>query len=101
MRKVFACAVCVQLLAASVCLAQDSGKQRAFTQLIADGYEIKAVTLSPAEEGRAKTNHLLVTLQKDKSVAVCTFAPPDWESMTDAALAEPKSCDVRQFTPSG
>ncbi|WP_431554989.1 hypothetical protein [Methyloceanibacter sp.] len=78
-----------------MCLAQGSEKQRPFPQLIADGYEIKAVTLNPAEEGRGKTNHVLVTLQKDKSVAVCTFAPPDWENMTDAALADPKSCDVR------
>jgi hypothetical protein len=101
-RKAFAYAVSAQLLAsASVCLAQDSEKQRAFTQLITDGYEIKAVTLSPAEEGRAKTNHILVTLQKDKSVAVCTFAPPDWENMADAALANAQLCDVRQYAPSG
>jgi hypothetical protein len=96
MRKALVCALSVQLLAgASVCFAEDSQKQRPFPQLIAGGYEIKAVTLSPAEEGRGKTNHVLVTLQKDKSVAVCTFAPPDWENLTDAPLADPKSCDVR------
>ena len=96
MRKAFAYAVCVQLLAASVCLAEDSGKQRPFNQLIADGYEIKAVTLNPiVQETGGTTNHLLVTLQKDKSVAVCTFAPNQWEGLIDSVLAESKWCDVR------
>ena len=96
MRKAFAYAVCVQLLAASACLAQDSEKQRPFNQLIADGYEIKAVTINPiAPETGGTTNHLLVTLQKDKSVAVCSFPPPNWENMTDSTLADPKLCDVR------
>jgi hypothetical protein len=96
MRKAFAYAVCVQLLAASVCLAQDSEKQRAFNQLITDGYEIKAVTINPiVQETGGTTNHLLVTLQKDKSVAVCTFAPNQWEGLIDSVLAESKWCDVR------
>jgi hypothetical protein len=96
MRKAFACAVCVQLLATSVCLAQDSEKQRPFTQLIADGYEIKAVTLNPdMQTSDGAVNHMLVTLQKDKSVAVCTFAPHQWEGMIDSILAEAKWCDVR------
>jgi hypothetical protein len=96
MRKAFACAVCVQLLAASACLAQDGEKQRPFNQLIADGYEIKAVTINPiAQETGGTTNHLLVTLQKDKSVAVCTFAPNQWEGLIDSVLAESKWCDVR------
>lgn len=74
MRKAFACAVSVQLIAsASVCLAQDNEKQRPFNQLIADGYEIKAVTLNPiVQETGGTTNHLLVTLQKDSR---SPFAP--------------------------
>lgn len=97
MRKALACAVSVQLLAsASVCLAQDSDKQRPFTQLIADGYEIKAVTLFPAVKTSAGTSdHVVVTLQKEKSVAVCTFAPNQWEGLVDSRLAEAKWCDVR------
>ena len=97
MHKVLAFALSVQLVAsASVCLAQDGEKQRAFTELVADGYEIKAVTINPiVQETGGATNHLLVTLQKDKSVAVCTFAPNQWEGLIDSALAEPKWCDVR------
>lgn len=96
MRKAFAYAVCVQLLATSVCLAQDGEKQRPFTQLIADGYEIKAVTLFPAVKTSAGTSdHVVVTLQKDKSVAVCTFAPNQWEGLFDSVLAESRWCDVR------
>jgi len=75
--------------------AEKSEKQRPFAQLIADGYEINAVTLGLAEAGRWKNNHILVTLKKDKSVAVCSFPPPNWENMTDSTLADPKLCDVR------
>jgi hypothetical protein len=97
MRKALVCAVSVQLLAsAQACLAEDGQKQRAFTQLIADGYEIKAVTLNPTvQETGGTVNHMLVTLQKDRSVAVCTFAPHQWEGMIDSVLAESKWCDVR------
>jgi hypothetical protein len=97
MRTALACAASLQLLAlAPACLAEDGDKQRPFTQLIADGYEIKAVTLNPAvQEGGPTANHIVVTLQKDKSVAVCTFAPGQWEALTDSVLAEAKWCDVR------
>ena len=36
-----------------------------------------------------------VTLQKEKSVAVCYFAAPNWISLATAALDDSKRCDVR------
>src|SRR4029078_12265708 len=51
--------------------AEKSEKQRPFAQLIADGYEINAVTLGLAEAGRWKNKHILVTLKKDKVVHTC------------------------------
>ena len=37
----------------------------------------------------------LVTLQKDKSVAVCYFSAANWINLSPATLEDAKRCDVR------
>jgi len=36
-----------------------------------------------------------VTLQKEKSVAVCYFAAGNWINLSNQFLDNPKSCDAR------
>ena len=47
--------------------------------------------------GEATENReiFLVTLQKDKSVAVCYFAAANWINLSPATLEDSKRCDVR------
>ena len=60
----------------------------------ATGYEIKSVTFA---RGEATENReiFLVTLQKDKLVAVCYFAAANWINLSPATLEDSKRCDVR------
>ena len=37
----------------------------------------------------------VVTLQKERSVAVCYFAAPNWISLSPTTLDDSKRCDVR------
>jgi hypothetical protein len=37
----------------------------------------------------------VVTLQKEKSVAVCYFAAANWINLSPASLEDSKRCDVR------
>jgi hypothetical protein len=37
----------------------------------------------------------VVTLQKEKSVAVCYFAAANWISLSSSVLEDSKRCDVR------
>ena len=37
----------------------------------------------------------MVTLQKEKSVAVCYFAAANWINLSTGALEDSKRCDVR------
>ena len=48
-------------------------------------------------KGEATDNRevFVVTLQKDKSVAVCFFAAASWISLSPQALDDGKRCDVR------
>jgi hypothetical protein len=69
-------------------------EQQSFKSIIGKGYEIKSVTFA---KGDATENReaVLVTLQKDKSVAVCYFAAPNWISLSTPTLDDPRRCDVR------
>ncbi len=85
-------AVAVSAIAAArQCLAQE---QQSFKTIIGKGYEIKSVTFA---RGEATENReiFLVTLQKDKSVAVCYFAAANWINLSPATLEDSKRCDVR------
>jgi hypothetical protein len=58
------------------------------------GYEIKTVTFA---RGEATDNReiFVVTLLKEKSVAVCYFAAANWINFTPTSLDDSKRCDVR------
>ena len=69
-------------------------EQQSFKTVIGKGYDIKSVTFA---KGEATDNRevFVVTLQKDKSVAVCFFAAASWISLSPQALDDGKRCDVR------
>ena len=72
-------------------LAQE---QQAFKALIGRGFEIKSVTFAKGEAtGDRET--FVVTLQREKSIAVCYFAATSWINLSNNALDDPKRCDVR------
>ena len=78
-------------LRAGRALAQD---QQSFKTIIGKGYEIKSVTFA---RGEATENReiFVVTLQREKSVAVCYFAAVNWINLSHATLEDSKRCDVR------
>jgi hypothetical protein len=91
-RTLFAFAVALLGTAlASAAMAQD---QQSFKTILGKGYEIKSVTFA---RGEATDNReiFVVTLQKEKSVAVCYFAAANWINLSPAALEDSKRCDVR------
>ena len=69
-------------------------EQQSFKTLMGKGYEIKAVTFA---RGEATDNRevFVITLQKEKSVAVCYFAAPNWISLSAPILDDGRRCDVR------
>ena len=92
MNKSFALALgLVCLLQAPDCGAQE---QQSFKTLVGKGFEIKSVTFA---RGESTDNReiFVVTLQKEKSVAVCYFAAPNWINLSSATLEDSKRCDVR------
>jgi hypothetical protein len=92
MKKTFAFALAAVWAAwASHCGAQE---QQSFKTLIGKGFEIKGVTFA---RGESTDNRevFLVTLQKEKSVAVCYFAAANWINLSAATLEDSRRCDVR------
>lgn len=81
----------LQVVVGTPALAQE---QQSFKTLVGKGYDIKSVTFM---RGEATQNReaVLVTLQKDKSVAVCYFAAANWISLASSSLEDSKRCDVR------
>ncbi len=69
-------------------------EQSSFKTLMGRGYEIKSVTFVRGESTENR-EAFLVTLQKEKSVAVCYFAAPNWISLSAPSLDDSKRCDVR------
>jgi hypothetical protein len=69
-------------------------EQQSFKTIMGKGYEIKTVTFA---RGEATDNReiFVVTLQKEKSVAVCYFAAANWINLSPASLEDSKRCDVR------
>ena len=68
--------------------------QQAFTALIARGFKIVGTFLATSDK---QERLAIITLQMDKSVAVCTFGVANWENMTSESLADAKGCDVRFY----
>ncbi len=81
-------------------VSADSGLQSSFTGLVAKGFEVKSVTLIPLEVAKrvtdkVRTDNVIVTLQKDETVAVCYVAFANWAFMNKASLDSPTLCEVR------
>jgi hypothetical protein len=69
-------------------------EQQPFKSLLGRGFEIKGVTFVKGEAtGDRET--FVVTMQREKSVAVCYFAATSWINLSTNALDDPKRCDVR------
>jgi hypothetical protein len=81
----------VSLAWAPAALAQD---QQSFKALLGKGYDIKSVTFA---RGESTDNRevFIITLQKEKSVAVCYFAALNWINLSTQQLEDSKRCDVR------
>ena len=73
------------------CFAQE---QQSFKGLMGKGYDIKAVTFAKGEATENRET-FVVTLQKEKSVAVCFFSANAWISLATNILDDGKRCDVR------
>jgi hypothetical protein len=79
------------VLPASDAAAQE---QQSFKALVGRGFEIKSVTFAHGESTDNR-DAVLVTLQKDKSIAVCFFAAINWINLSNATLEDTHRCDVR------
>ena len=91
MKKLCALAAALFIAEAGNGLAQE---QQSFKTIMGKGYEIKTVTFA---RGEATDNReiFVVTLQKEKSVAVCYFAAANWINLSPNSLDDSKRCDVR------
>jgi hypothetical protein len=88
------CAFAVALLAVAQVPPARAQEQQSFKTIMGKGYEIKTVTFA---RGESTDNReiFVVTLQKEKSVAVCYFAAANWINLSPASLDDSKRCDVR------
>jgi|SRR5436190_23635016 hypothetical protein len=86
----------VALAVASFAFAATAGaqEQQSFKSLMGKGYDIKSVTFAKGEATQNRET-FIVTLQKEKSVAVCYFAAPNWISLSNNVLEDGRRCDVR------
>ena len=83
-------------LAALLALAQGAlaQEQQSFKTIMGKGYEIRSVTFA---RGESTDNReiFVVTLQKERSVAVCYFAAANWINLSTGTLEDSRRCDVR------
>ena len=90
MRKTVALAAAMAVLPAGL----PAQEQQSFKSLMGRGFEIRSVTFVKGEAtGNRET--FVVTLQREKSVAVCYFAATSWINLSSNALDDAKRCDVR------
>jgi hypothetical protein len=69
-------------------------EQQSFKSLIGRGFDIKNVSFVRGEVSENR-EAFIVTLQREKSVAVCFFSANAWVTLSNAVLDDPKRCDVR------
>jgi hypothetical protein len=74
--------------------------QAAMQTLLKQGYEIRSTSFVPLAEikrqrPKADEGVVLVTLQKQTSIAVCEINWANWSALAKASLANEKLCDVR------
>ena len=77
--------------------APPPASQQSFSSLISAGYKVVSTTY--VQPGADRPNDLvLVTLQNNNGVAVCTFSTGTWENLGNTKVADdPKVCDIRKF----
>jgi hypothetical protein len=92
MTKASAAALAASL--AALPAAAPAQEQQSFKTLLGRGFEIKSVTFAKGETTENR-EVFVVTLQREKSVAVCYFAATSWINLSATALDDPKRCDVR------
>jgi hypothetical protein len=74
---------------------QPAPRQQSLKSLLAENYKLVATTFIPAEVQSDKAPVMLVTLQRDRLVAVCTFGVGGWETLSTSGVAdEATACDV-------
>ena len=99
----------IGMLAAMAMMAAASGaaaEQSDFTSLLANGFEIKAVTYMSPEEADAYFNSektppskralVFVTLQAHAASAICTFYATGWFNQTPASMTNKEICTVHR-----
>ncbi len=91
MTRLLASAVALLFIAQADCLAQE---QQSFRSLMARGYDIKSVTFVKGESTENR-EVFVVTLQRERSVAVCFFSAANWINLSGSTLDDSKRCDVR------
>jgi hypothetical protein len=69
-------------------------QQLSLRSLLGRGFEIKGTAFAHGESTDNR-DAFVVTLQKDKSVAVCYFASTNWINLSAASLDDAKRCEVR------
>jgi hypothetical protein len=77
--------------AAGDCHAQE---QQSFKSLMGRGFDIKGVTFAKGESTENR-EAFVVTLQREKTVAVCFFSANAWLTLSNTVLDDPRRCDVR------
>ena len=69
--------------------------QQSFHSLLSGGFKVVGTAYVPAD-AQTKNPIVLVTMQNNATVAVCTFGVGAWENLsTTPAADDPKTCDVR------
>ena len=86
----------VALIVAALAVAApvDAQEQQSFKTILGKGYDIKSVTFAHGESTDNR-DIFVITLQKEKSVAVCYFAAANWINLSTSYLEDSKLCDVR------
>lgn len=95
--KTFACALALTAAVLTGAQAGDAPRQQPFKTLMARGLRIVAVTVVPAEVNKSADPVVVVTMQLDKTVAVCTFGVAQWENLSQNIEDNPQACDVRSY----
>jgi hypothetical protein len=69
-------------------------QQQSLRSLLGRGFEIKGTAFAHGESTDNR-DAFVVTLQKDKSIAVCYFASTNWINLSAASLDDARRCEVR------
>jgi hypothetical protein len=93
-RTIVALAVSFAVASLAFAASAKAQDQQSFKTIIGKGYDIKGITFAKGDSTENR-EIFVITLQKEKSVAVCYFAAPNWINLSSGSLEDPKRCDVR------